>query len=590
MEDRVKFQQLFWKSRDPDPRTPKNEFMTEYYNRRSYAEKHLGGVNSDRGRILLLLGIPTDRYDFSGSENVVDCELWVYQNTGLPGLPPMMHLIFYRENNLGDLKLFYPGANSPLDILATNVMRGSVSKMQAYKTISMSFPELGRATLSVVPDEANMELVSLGSGSAIAQIFSLPERQNHFMNYRVAKGTVDVTASTQAITGKAVVALSQDRGFRFLNCAFFPEVIHTSRGSDGVERARIVMSLRIEDLKGTSIHQQSRSLDLKFDEKQRKLMLEEKKLVFKDFVPIVEGEFSVLLTFMNKTTDEFFVHQEKLLVSAQTVPLLTGYKVEAAGSDNFLPFRSGEFKVSVDPRFLFTREDSLEGIVATARRPEISLLSREAPEDILAIVSTDNGLGYWLFRKPLTGIRPGYYTLRVQLDDREVASQDLTILSFKVEKPLALERSEPAASAPNFDLIIAQEYLNKGAVELAIEKFQRLPATMWNASTLPAIARAYYLKKDYVKAIELLEKAEVVKTYPVLLMLGNSCLETKNLRQAAEYFELVRKYGDTVDSNRVLGAIYYSLDDKEKARDYWDRANALEQRDAEKIPDPEKKP
>jgi GWxTD domain-containing protein len=590
LEDREKFQRLFWKYRDPDPSTPENEFRTEYYNRRSYAEKHLGGVDSDRGRVYLLLGKPFDRYDFSGSENIVDCELWVYQNTGLPGLPPMMDLIFYRENNIGDLKLFFPGSNSPQDILSPSYMRGSVSKMQAYKTISMSFPELGRATLSVVPDEASMELGSMDSGSAISQIFTLPERQYHLTNYRVGEGTVDVTYSTREIAGNAVVALSRDRGFWFLNCAFFPEILHTIKGRDGVDRARIILVFRIVDPKGAPIHQQERSLDLKFDEKQKKLMLEKKKLVFNDFVPIVEGEFTVYLTFMNKTSDEFFIHKESLSVSAGTAPLLAGYKVEDAGSDLFLPFRDGAFKVTVDPRFLFTREDSLAGIVSTGRRPEISLVSRDDPKAMVAITPTDSGPGSWLFRKPLTGIRPGYYTLRVQLDGREVASRDITILSFKIEKPLGLEHSEPAASSLRFDFIVAQEYLNKGDVERAIETFQKLPAAMWDATTLPVIARAYYLKKDYAKTIELLENEAVVKTYPILLMLGNSCLETKNLRQAADYFELVRKYGDTVDSNRVLGAIYYTLGDKKKAHDYWDRAKALEQRDAEKDPDQEKKP
>ncbi len=113
-EDRMRFQQLFWKLRNPDPGALENAFKKEYYSRRSYAERRLNGVDSDRGRIYLLLGKPTEKYDISGAERVVDCELWVYQNTGLPGLPPLLDLVFFRENNIGDLKLFYPGANTPL--------------------------------------------------------------------------------------------------------------------------------------------------------------------------------------------------------------------------------------------------------------------------------------------------------------------------------------------------------------------------------------------------------------------------------------------------------------------------------------------
>ena len=592
-EDRKKFQQLFWKVRDPDPSTPENEFMKEYYNRRRYAEKNLEGVDSDRGRIYLLLGKPNEKYDFTGSEKVVDCELWVYQSTGLPGLPPLMDLIFYRRDNVGDLKLYYPGMESPLDIISTSFMRGSVSKAQAYKTISMSYPELARATLSVIPDEANVGMPSLGSGTTLSQIFTLPEREvdrNYLRNFGPAQGVVDVSYSTKEIAGKTALALSSDRGFLFLNYAFFPDVIHTIKGSDKIERAQIVLSARIEDLKGKTIHQQERPLDLKFDEKQKKVMLEEKKLVFKDFTPIVEGEFNVNLTFMNKTTEEFFVRKERLVVGPGTVPIMVGYKIKDAGSDKFLPFRSGPFKVSLDPRSLFTKEDSLEGIIGEGGRPEVSLISQDDPYYIIPIDSIDKRGDVWMFRKALGEVRPGNYTLRVQREGREVSSQILSVLSFHVEKPLDFERSEQADSAPNYTLIVAQEYLNTGAVDLALENFQKLPAALWNATTLPIIARAYYLKKDFPKVIELLEKDTVVKTFSVLLMLGNSCLETKNLRKAAEYFESVRKYGDTAENNRVLGAIYYSLGEREKAQTYWDRAKTLEKKPAEKKPDGQKEP
>ena len=84
--------------------------------------------------------------------------------------------------------------------------------------------------------------------------------------------------------------------------------------------------------------------------------------------------------------------------------------------------------------------------------------------------------------------------------------------------------------------------------------------------------------------LELLEKDGVDKTYPVLLLLGNTCLELKKLDKAAVYFEQVRKYGDTPENNRTLGAIYLSLGDREKAKAYWDRADALEKKRSETKP------
>jgi tetratricopeptide (TPR) repeat protein len=126
-------------------------------------------------------------------------------------------------------------------------------------------------------------------------------------------------------------------------------------------------------------------------------------------------------------------------------------------------------------------------------------------------------------------------------------------------------------------------------VEKALESFAGLPAELWNDSTLPVIARAHYLHKDYGRVVELLEKDTVEKTYPVLLLLGNSSLELKRLDRAAFYFEEVRKFGDTAETNNALGAIYFSLGEKDKAQVYWERAKKLEHKPIDRKPGSDEK-
>ncbi len=123
---------------------------------------------------------------------------------------------------------------------------------------------------------------------------------------------------------------------------------------------------------------------------------------------------------------------------------------------------------------------------------------------------------------------------------------------------------------------MAQAYLNKGDVDASLRYFNRLPESLWNASTLPVIASAFYQKQDFARVVELLEKEAVVKKYSVLLMVGNALLKLKRLPKAAEYFEQLRNYRDTAKINRVLGAIYLSLGEREKAKVYMDRAEELE--------------
>lgn len=76
----------FWKRRDPDPRTPENEFKDEYFMRidqaaRLFIGEGLPGWQTDRGRVLILYGAPTERSSQMMSSADGRCqEIWYYGN------------------------------------------------------------------------------------------------------------------------------------------------------------------------------------------------------------------------------------------------------------------------------------------------------------------------------------------------------------------------------------------------------------------------------------------------------------------------------------------------------------------------------
>lgn len=83
------FIEEFWRRRDPDPDTEENEFKIEYFNRIEKAnELFLGegrpGWLTDRGRIYILFGPPTDRITYPmgapGSGGRGCQEIWYYGN------------------------------------------------------------------------------------------------------------------------------------------------------------------------------------------------------------------------------------------------------------------------------------------------------------------------------------------------------------------------------------------------------------------------------------------------------------------------------------------------------------------------------
>jgi len=591
-EDKRTFQKLFWEVRDPTPRTSQNEFRTEYYARRRYAENNLEGFDSDRGKIYVLLGKPIEKKNYVGYESLIDCELWIYKSEGRPGLPPFMYLIYYRPNNVGKYRLFYPGHNSAIDLLSRTYSRSRFSKTQAYNFLKESFPELASATLSVIPEVGIHALAGYSTSSAtvLARIYTLPEREvekNYLRRFTSAEGFVDVTYTTKEIAGKGSISISEDRGFKFINYALLPDIIRTTQGSGDLNSAKIFMNLRIEDSKGKTIHQQEREVNLDLDQVKQKAVAE-RKLVFKDFAPIIKGEFQVSLTFSNKETDEFFIHEEKINITDRTLPVVVGYKVKEVNSENFIPTRMGIYKVLADPRSIYNYDDSLEGLIYSESTPQILLRSEDEKNISLTIKDITRQGKLCIFRQPLRDLKPGNYVLNISSEGMEVYHKVITVLSFRIEKPIELETSEPYSSHFNYTFLLGQEYLNKGETETALEQFKKLPENLWNARTLPVIARAYYQKKDYEKVVELLEREIVSKDFPVLVLLGNSCLELKKFQKAAEYFEMLRKYGDTVENNRILAAIYYALGQRDKAQVYSERAKNLEKKLKEKSLDKKK--
>ncbi len=95
----------FWKKRDPDPQTPRNELMDEYYQRVAYANNNFTtfseGWKSDRGMIYIRLGAPEqiERHPFD--INARPYEIWYYYTQN-------REFVFVDESGFGDYRLRYP--------------------------------------------------------------------------------------------------------------------------------------------------------------------------------------------------------------------------------------------------------------------------------------------------------------------------------------------------------------------------------------------------------------------------------------------------------------------------------------------------
>jgi len=119
-EERENFVESFWKNRDPDERTPTNEFQEEHYRRIAYAnERYASGIPgwmTDRGRIYILHGRPDEieahpsggsyqrpYHEGGGQTSTYPFEIWWYRH--LPGVGDDVELQFVDPSQSGEYRL-----------------------------------------------------------------------------------------------------------------------------------------------------------------------------------------------------------------------------------------------------------------------------------------------------------------------------------------------------------------------------------------------------------------------------------------------------------------------------------------------------
>ena len=104
-EERQKRLIEFWKRKDTNPNTPRNEKMEEYYAKVEYANKHFThytvGWRTDMGLVFIVLGPPSnvDRHPFDRDSKPY--EVWAYYDLN-------QQFVFVDQTGFGDYRLITP--------------------------------------------------------------------------------------------------------------------------------------------------------------------------------------------------------------------------------------------------------------------------------------------------------------------------------------------------------------------------------------------------------------------------------------------------------------------------------------------------
>lgn len=104
-EEKQKRFLAFWKKRDPNPNTTRNERMEEYYRRVDYANRHFShyheGWKSDMGMVYIMFGPPSniDRHPYEMDSKPY--EIWMYDTLNY-------QFVFVDESGFGEYRLITP--------------------------------------------------------------------------------------------------------------------------------------------------------------------------------------------------------------------------------------------------------------------------------------------------------------------------------------------------------------------------------------------------------------------------------------------------------------------------------------------------
>jgi GWxTD domain-containing protein len=155
-EERDKFIEDFWRSRDFDPDTVENEFKDQFYERVAYANEHFSsgkpGRLTDRGRIYIKFGKPNsvesrpaggsyerEPWEGGGSTSTYPFERWFYRY--IPNVRSGVTLEFVDPTGTGEYRL----ARNPdeKDALIHTGGGATISEMMGFETRGQRIANLG---------------------------------------------------------------------------------------------------------------------------------------------------------------------------------------------------------------------------------------------------------------------------------------------------------------------------------------------------------------------------------------------------------------------------------------------------------------
>jgi GWxTD domain-containing protein len=606
--ERDLFIEAFWKLRDPTPGTPENEFKNEHYRRINYANRYLGretprpGWMTDRGRIYIILGEPNDIQRYSNKSGLYDCEVWFYQGKTDLGLPPGFNLLFFREMNQGDYKLYSPTINGPQALL-TNFSGDTSNYESAYQALKEIDPMLADVSFSLIPGESSgiYGRPSLVSDLMIQKVETVPQRmidEKYAKKFLEYKDVVEVEYTANYMDSDSMVKILKDpSGLTFVHYIIEPKKLSVNNYENKYYTS-LKLNGTVTTLDGKMVFQFDKAITLELDEAQMKERSRQPFEIF-DVFPLIPGDYRMSVLLKNEVSKEFTSLEQTLRIPEKiqgiqiSSPLLA-YNVVPQESKKIKPFFLAGRQLYCQPGRIFAVRDTLSvgfqvfGLTDDLlNKGEIKFtifkedqIFREMTKKVSEYATLPDVFEAF----PLDGFVPAHYKIRVSFmaDGAEVVGTDeefdITHMAG-VPRPWTYARILPETGDPFYARVIGSQLYNLGRYEEAKNKLEPAYQIKPTPDTAGQLAMVYMAQKAYDK-VDALTAPYLTQTPPPIFeffwISGLANLQMRNFARALEIFDsAISHYGANEKILNAVGDCYLGLGKPGDARTVWEKSLSM---------------
>jgi GWxTD domain-containing protein len=629
---RQAFVQEFWAQRDPTPGTPRNEYFDVYSERLAYATDRFGrgtstpGWRTDRGRMYLLLGAPTEITRLENDQLLQPTIIWRYMAETALGVPPYFYLVFYKRYGSGDYQLYSPLADGPKNLLNGNGRQAIIDRLKGPQTpygygptgfsgyepgeISAIWEilreidlDIANAAFSLFPSDSGMQYISpLRSEILIGQIEGVPNVLMPEAKWatRVLTGVTEAEVRFESLQVQATaIALLDTEGIPFVHFA-------AQTPGRGLNLASYEDSYYFTfEVSGSLTDPEHRVIDLQEANVSGTLETEDQATRFRsspflyvDRLPAIPGPITLDLVMENNVTHEFGraefelevprPHPETLTYSR---PLLAVSIQQVSNYDPFgthYPFQIGEWILmpSADARFILDSRIYVyhqfqlpEGYRETI--PVSYVLSSEAGETMIEQeipLGPAHADGLGLINQTtvldLEGLPLGTYTLAIEIGGG--GRETFPVIIRNPDPPevrtfVNVQEQAPVGD-PYVALDLARQYRVVGELDAAIAAVEQAMSSLPNdpyASELLADLLFEADRHHDLLALLAPRLAEEPSNVQLLLRLAESSALLAEHYDAIRYYERARLVSkqDTPDILNPLAAEYFADGNMDKAKE-----------------------